>query len=50
MPHVGRPHSDPVASAMKVISAPVGASDCAIIADSRVPNPSASALQPAITR
>ena len=50
MPQVGRPHSDPVHSAMNVISAPVGASDCAIIADSRVLKPSAIAPQNAITR
>ena len=36
VPQVGRPHSDPVQSAMKVKSAPVGASARAIIAESRV--------------
>ena len=36
VPHVGRPQNAPVHNAMKAISAPVGASACAIIADSRV--------------
>ena len=50
VPHAGRPQNAPVHSARKAISAPVGASACAIIADRRVLKPSASALQPAITR
>ena len=36
VPQVGRPQKAPVHNAMKVINAPVGASACAIIADSRV--------------
>ena len=50
VPQVGRPHSEPVHSAMNVISAPVGAIDCAIIAERRVLKPSAIAPQNAITR
>lgn len=48
-PHIGLPHSDPVHSAMKVISAPVGASAEAIIEDSRVLNASPIPAQNAIT-
>ena len=36
VPQVGLPHNDPVHSAMKVISAPVGASASAIMKDRRV--------------
>ncbi len=50
VPHVGRPQSAPVHRAMNVISAPVGASACAIIADSRVLNASDIAHQNAMTR
>ena len=50
VPHVGRPHSAPVHSAMKVIHAPVGASACAIIADRRVLKLNATMLQNAMTR
>ena len=50
VPHVGRPHSAPVHSATNVMIAPVGASACAIIAESRVLNDSASTLQKPITR
>ena len=50
VPQVGLPQNAPVHSATKVIIAPVGASACAIIADSRVLKPSASAAQNAMTR
>ena len=48
VPQVGRPQNAPVHSASAAISAPVGASACAIIAESRVLKPSANALQPAM--
>src|SRR3954469_611392 len=49
VPQVGLPHSDPVHSAMKVNSAPVGAMAEAIMADSRVLSTSPSAAHSAMT-
>ena len=48
-PQVGLPQSEPVQSAMKVKSAPVGASARAIIAESRVFIAKPSAAQKAIS-
>src|SRR3954464_5032368 len=48
-PHVGRPQKEPVHNAMIVISAPVGASACAIIDDSLVLNTSPMPAQNAMT-
>ena len=49
-PHIGLPHRAPVHSERKAISAPVGASACAIMPDSRVLKASPMAAQKAITR
>src|SRR3954465_5106753 len=49
VPHVGRPQNDPVHNAMNVISAPVGASACAIMDDSLVLNTRPIPAQNAMT-
>src|SRR5262249_895678 len=49
VPQAGLPHSDPVHSAMKVNSAPVGAIALAIMPESRVLNASPMAAQNAMT-
>ena len=50
VPHMGLPQKAPVQSARKAISAPVGASACAIIPDSRVFSASPMPAHVAITR
>jgi hypothetical protein len=50
VPHIGLPQKAPVHSDRKAISAPVGASACAIMADSRVFSARPMPAHAAITR